>query len=270
MPTRDNNVMRRKLTQLLSVLALPLVLGQCFSTQAAAQGQPPQRPLVLVSFDYPPYMEVHPGQPPGGMMVELVNTIFARMGRPVDLQFYPLARSLSLIDTPLADGFFTIKKTEEREQKYHFPREPLLTQDFVIFVRANSRLDFRGDVSELADTTLGVVNKVSYGAIFDAAANRGVFNRLEVAQTYEANFRKLLAGRMDALVSSRIMGVAVLKRLQALDKVKVVGPPIETTQSYLVFNRSTVAPELVGEFDQTLSIMRKDGSLKKIRDKYAR
>jgi polar amino acid transport system substrate-binding protein len=244
----------------------------------AAQAQPsvpPQpsaspRALVLVSFDYPPYMEVIAGQPPGGMMVELVDTIFARMRQPIELQFYPLARSISLIDTPRADGFFTIKKTAEREQKYLFPKEPLLEQDFVVFVRAGSPLAFKGNVGELANVRLGIVNTVSYGAIFDAAAARGVFRRLEVAQTYEANFRKLLAGRMDALVSSRIMGAATLKRLNALDKVKVTGPPIETTQSYLVFNRQTVAPAVALDFDQTLGAMRRDGTLRKIRDKYTR
>lgn len=226
--------------------------------------------LVLVSFDYPPYMEALPDQPPSGLVVELVNTIFSRMGQPIELQFYPLARSLSLIDTPRADGFFTAKKNPEREEKYLFPREPLLTQDFVIFVRAGSAMSFNGSVSELAEVRLGVVNRVSYGAIFDAAAGRGVFHRLEVAQTYEANFRKLLAGRMDALVSSRVMGAATLKRLNAQDKVKVVGPPIETTQSYLMFNRHTVAPAVATEFDQTLSAMRRDGTLRKIRDKYTR
>ena len=243
-----------------------LALGAAALPPALAQ----QRPLVLVSFDYPPYVEVQPGQPATGMMVDLVSTIFARMRQPVELQFYPLARSLSLIDTPRADGFFTIKKTEERERKYLFPREPLLTQDFVIFARVNSRMAFHGNVSELADVRLGVVNKVSYGAIFDAAAGRGVFNQLEVAQTYEANFRKLLAGRMDALVSSRVMGEAVLKRLDALDKAKVIGPPIETTQSYLIFNRHTVAPEVVTTFDETLSTMRRDGTLRKIRDRYTK
>lgn len=245
---------------------LGLVLGAGALPSAPAQ----EKPLVLVSFDYPPFVEMQPGQPATGMMVELVNTVFARMRQPVELQFYPLARSLSLIDTPRADGFFTIKKTEERERKYLFPREPLLTQDFVVFVRINSGMAFHGNVSELADVRLGVVNKVSYGAIFDAAVGRGVFNQLEMAQTYESNFRKLLAGRMDALVSSRVMGEAVLKRLGARDKAKVIGPPIETTQSYLIFNRHTVAPEVVTAFDETVSAMRRDGSLRKIRDKYTR
>lgn len=245
----------------------PWALGSAQPQQPPASSP---NPLVLVSFDYPPYMEAQPGQPPSGMVVELVNTIFARMGQPVELQFYPLARSLSLIDTPRADGFFTAKKNAEREEKYLFPREPLLTQDFVIFVRAGSPMVFNGGVAELANVRLGVVNRVSYGGIFDAAAARGVFRRLEVAQTYEANFRKLLAGRMDALVSSRVMGAATLARLQAQDKVKVIGPPIETTQSYLMFNRQTVTPAVAAEFDQTLSAMRRDGTVRKIRDKYTR
>ncbi|MET0323435.1 MAG: transporter substrate-binding domain-containing protein [Duganella sp.] len=263
--------MKRTLMQMLIGFFLFQGAGPAGAQPPAPLPPPaPPKALVLVSFDYPPYMEAVPGQPPHGMVVELVNTIFARMGQPVEMQFYPLARSITLIDTPLADGFFTIKKTAARELKYLFPKEPLLNQDFVVFVRAGSPLAFKGDVAELANVRLGIVNTVSYGVVFDAAAARGVFRKLEVAQTYEANFRKLLAGRMDALVSSRIMGAATLRRLHAQDKVKVVGPPIETTQSYLVFNRQTVAPDVAAAFDQTVSAMRRDGTLRKIRDKYMR
>ena len=80
------------------------LLGFAFGAAALPHALAQQRPLVLVSFDYPPYVEVQPGQPATGMMVDLVNTIFARMRQPVELQFYPLARSLSLIDTPRASG----------------------------------------------------------------------------------------------------------------------------------------------------------------------
>ncbi|KQQ36250.1 hypothetical protein ASF61_08715 [Duganella sp. Leaf126] len=235
-----------------------LVLAVCLPAGAA------QRPLVLVSYDYPPYMEVQQGRPATGIAVDLVRAVFARMKQPVALQFYPLARSLSLIDTPSADGFFTIKKTAQRERQYLYPREPLLTQDVVVFVRDDARLTFHGNVSELADVRLGVVNNISYGAIVDTAVARGVFTRLEVAQNHEANFRKLLAGRMDALVSSRAVGMAVLQRLGMQDKVKVIGPPIERTQAYLIFNRRTVAPQVVAAFDRALAAMRKDGTLQKL------
>lgn len=228
------------------------------------------RPLTVVSFDYPPFMEALPGEAPSGMMVELVNRVFERMGQPIKMEFYPLGRSLSLIDTPLADAFFTIKKTDERELKYLFTKEPVLTQEFVIFVRADSPLEFKGDIHVLANTTLGVVNKVSYGATFDDAARRGVFSKLEVAPSYESNFKKLLARRMDALVCSRVMGMALLKRLNAEGQARVSGPPFEITQSYLIFNRHTVDPGIAAEFDKALVALRKDGSLRKLKDKYAR
>ena len=63
---------------------LGVLLGAAVLRAAPAR----EGPLVLVSFDYPPFMEVQPGQPPTGMMVELVTTIFARMDQPIESVSY--------------------------------------------------------------------------------------------------------------------------------------------------------------------------------------
>ena len=46
------------------------LLGFAFGAAALPHALAQQRPLVLVSFDYPPYVEVQPGQPATGMMVD--------------------------------------------------------------------------------------------------------------------------------------------------------------------------------------------------------
>lgn len=227
-----------------------------------------ERPVQLVTFAYPPFVEVDGDKPVTGPMVDVVTAVFNRMGRAMTIEAYPLARGLRMLELGQADGFFTIKKTPEREAIYLFPKTNLLTQDFVFFVLAGSGIEFNGDLKNMAQASIGVVLNTSYGQVFDTAAKRGTFKKLEPALNFEANFKKLLAGRMDAVVCSRVVGLSILKKLNASKDVRVAGPPIETAKSYIAFNKSAVTPALVAEFDKALNMMQKDGTLRAIEQRY--
>lgn len=241
---------------------LSLLAGVAVAVNAHAATQ--ERPLLLVTFSYPPFVEERPGKPVSGPMVNIVTEAFRRMEQPMRIAAYPLARGLSMLGDGRADAMFTIKKTPERMAHYRFPKRSLLTQDFVVFVRKDSGIRYTGDLKSLFELSVGVVDQVSYGRRFDSAARHGDFRKLEVAQSFELNFRKLLAGRMDVVVSSRVVGLSLLKRLNARSQVQVSGPPIETVQSYLMFNKLQVSPSQVEAFDKALDAMREDGSLKRI------
>ena len=242
---------------LLRVFILALGL---LGPPARAQ-QPVAAPLRVVGFVYPPFMYPDERNAPAGPMVEVVTEALRRMGQPASIELLPLARALQQVDSGEAAAMFTVKKTPQREAQYAFSGEPLLIQEYVIFVAQDSTLAFRGDLGVLAMSSVGVVGATSYGAIFDAAAQQGVFKKLEISSSHEANFRKLLAGRMDAIVCSRTVGVEILKQLQATGRVKISGPPIETTQSYLMFNKAAATPQLVAGFDHAIRSMRQQGLL---------
>ncbi|MGK5023379.1 substrate-binding periplasmic protein [Janthinobacterium sp. RB2R34] len=242
---------------LLRILLLSLAL---LSTHVWADERVAS-PLRVVSFPYPPFMLIDERSKPAGPMVELVSEAFRRVGQPASIELLPLARALLQVETGEAAAMFTVKKTPERVAKYLFSSEPVLVQDYVIFVASDSTLAFRGDLNALAMSSIGVVAGTSYGAIFDAAARQGTFKKLESAGSHDANFRKLLAGRMDAVVCSRAVGVEILRQLQASWRVKISGPPIETTQSYLMFNKAVATPKLVEKFDHAIRTMRKEGLL---------
>ena len=242
---------------LLRVFFLALGL---LGPQAWAQ-EPVAAPLRVVGFVYPPFMYPDERNAPAGPMVEVVAEALRRMGQPARVELLPLARALRQVESGEAAAMFTVKKTAQREAQYVFSSEPLLMQEYVIFVAQDSTLAFRGDLGVLAMSSIGVVGATSYGAIFDAAAQQGVFKKLEISSSHEANFRKLLAGRMDAIVCSRAVGVEILKQLQATGRVKISGPPIETTQSYLMFNKAAATPQLVAGFDHAIRGMRQQGLL---------
>ncbi|MFA9216669.1 MAG: substrate-binding periplasmic protein [Sphingomonadaceae bacterium] len=223
--------------------------------------------VVLASFEYPPFMEEKPGPRPG-LAVEIVREAFRRMGRPIRIDFYPLTRTSIVLDQGHADGIFTLKKTPSRELKYIYPQQAILSQDYVIFTNKDSGFKFSGDLKELADKSVGVLNKSSYGMVFDQAVEKGWFQKLEPAFNHESNFRKLVAHRMDVVICSRIVGIEILKRIGLADKIIITGPPIETAYSYLMLSKTKSHFLLASDFDKAIAAMHADGTFASIEKRY--
>ena len=224
--------------------------------------------LQLATLEYPPYI-TQVDQKPQGFVVDIVETAFARIGRPIQIEFFPIARGQLRLLNGQADAFFSIKKTPEREQTMLFAQKPLMSQDYVFFVRKGSRRHFDGHFASLAGASIGVVSATSYGSRFDAAVQAGAFLRLEPVTSHETNFRKLIAGRVDAVICSRLVGLYYLSLLDGLDAVEVSGPVVETTQSFLVFTRQRDYTALARQFDLTLEGMEQDGTMRRLTDAHA-
>jgi polar amino acid transport system substrate-binding protein len=223
--------------------------------------------LRLATLEYPPYI-TNTGQGAQGLAVDLVTTAFSRIGQSIKIEFYPIARGQHKLLNGEVDGFFSIKKTPEREQSMLFPQKTLMSQDYVFFVRKDSPWRFTGSFDSLAEAGVGIVSATSYGSRFDSAVQAGAFRKLDMVNNHEANFRKLLAHRVDAVICSRLVGIYYLERLNGLNEVEVSGPPVETTFSYLVFTRKKDYTALSRQFDQSLESMERDGTLKRLINAY--
>lgn len=226
-----------------------------------------ESPLRLATLEYPPYITQVDGHAQG-LVVDVVNAAFARIGRPIQIEFFPVARGQFRLLNGQADAFFSIKKTPERERTMLFTQKALMTQDYVFFVRKDSPRRFTGRLDSLAGASIGVVSATSYGSRFDAAVQAGTFKRLEPVTSHETNFRKLLAGRIDAVICSRLVGLYYLDLLNGLGEVDIEGPIVETTFSYLVFTKQKDFSALARQFDQTLDAMEHDGTVKRLIDAY--
>lgn len=223
--------------------------------------------LQLVTLEYPPYI-TQVGGHTEGLVVDIVNEVFSRMGQGIEIGVYPWSRSLHMLNIGQADALFTIKKTPEREISMLFPKESLISQDYVFFKRRDSSFNFDGDYASIADASIGIVQDTSYGARFDEAVKQGRFKRLDSAVNYELTFRKLLGGRVDAVICSHLVGLRILQQQRGLDQVVVSGPPSETAVSYLVFTRSKDHSKLAAAFDRHIARMKKDGTIKKMTTQY--
>lgn len=252
----------------MNALLLRMIIAAFLATlSTAAFAQ--QRPLILATFDYPPYVTAQGDDAqPGGMMIEIWTEIARRTGQKVEFRVYPFKRELVLVEQGHVDGLFSIKKTPEREKRFLYPNEPLMIQDYVFFTLKNSKIEFRGNLDAFSNVPIGVNSGVSYGPIFDSAVKRGMLKNLHPAPSYDLNFKMLLNGRVNAVICSRLVGVSILEKLGMRDQVRVSSIPVETTKSYVIFSKKTARPALIPEFDKAISSMRRDGTMKSIEQKY--
>lgn len=228
----------------------------------------PVEQLNLLSFDMPPYIQADANGGAQGAAVEMIREIFTRIHVTPQLRVYPLARSLALLGNGSADGIFIMKKTPDRAARYVFSSQPLFKQETVLFVRADSPIHFKGDLQVLAGRAIGLQRGASYGDVFDGAAAKGLFARLEFVTHDESSFRKLAAGRVDAVVSGRDSGLATVRRLGLAHQIRVSGKPLEVTGSYLMFNKDAVDAGFLRKLNAAMTGMQKDGSAYRIRSKY--
>jgi polar amino acid transport system substrate-binding protein len=248
---------------MLKIFFICCLLVPCTSFEIIAQ----ELSLNIATLEYPPFI-VQNNNKAEGEIAETVREIFIRLGYSTNIKFYPAARGLAMLSAGNVDAMFTLKKNKEREKTMLFPSQPLLKQDFVFFVRNDSNIIYDGNLSSLFNERIGIVNQTSYGRRFDDALGKELFKKIEVSQSFENNFQKLIAGRMDVVINSRDVGISILKKIGAVNKVKITGPPIETVFSYLAFSKKKDYKHLSNEFDKTLLIMKKDGTIDRIHYKY--
>lgn len=213
---------------------------------------PDPQTLHIATLEYPPFIYTRDGRV-AGPTADTVRRAFAELGVAIDIQAYPIARGLAMVKTGEADAYFTLKATPERQRDLLFTKVALIRQPFVLFARKGLRVAWTGSVAELRAYRIGVVAKTSYGPIFDAWVKTKALVDIEVSQSFEVNVKKLMAGRVDLIVSSQDVGRYLLRKLGAEGDVAALSPPVEVVDSYLAFTKARDYAALAGAFDGYLA-----------------
>lgn len=219
--------------------------------------------LKLVTLQYPPY-EYEENNEIKGVAVEIVKEVFRRMGQPVNIKLLPWVRAVAMVENGLADGFFTVYKTPEREVFAHYSKEVLIMQVISFFVKEDSLITFNGDLKKLRKYKIGVVRGVSYGEKFDNAVKDKILTDIEDVTIGEQNFYKLISSRIDIIVSNKFGAIHIIDRLNMRGEIKELDPIVQTVPSYIAFSRKKGLVSLRDKFDKTLRDMKNDGTYDEI------
>jgi len=246
-----------------SITLLVLSLALLGSVSIAAE------PIRLVTGNYPPYEYEEAGEVKG-LVVEVLKEAFARSQLPVEFKVVPWARALWMAQHGEADAVFATIKTPEREQLLNFSNESLIPLSSAFFVKKGSPIQYNGDLNALAEQNIGLLRQGSYGAVFDAAVKNGTLKHPEFSIDTLTNIKKLIAGRIDLMAGDRIGTLHLLQQNKLLDQVTVLSPEINTSPSYLAFNKTKDHSATRNAIDKAIKAMKKDGSYQRIVDKYTR
>ncbi len=189
-----------------------LLLLACLSPLAQAER------LRLVSDDWAPYIYRYIYRQygrPAGIDHEVVSEVFKRLGIEVDWQFLPWKRCLAMVEQGLADGIMDTFHVGERESYLIYASEPLSTVEFVLY-QANARPHPVQRLDDLAGLRIGTSPGYTYGNALDDSTRL----HREDAPTHEANFGKLMLGRIDLLITDRRAGRYLRQQLGLQDSVR--------------------------------------------------
>jgi len=214
-----------------------------------------------VCFDQenPPFM-YQKGDSPAGLYPALIAEAFKRMDVPLTMECLPWNRALAGADAG-EWGVGGIYQNAERLKKYDYS-EPIFAEKLMIFVLQGSEFAFSG-VTDLSGKTIGVMRGWSYGDDFDAAVAAGSITKDEV-ESDEMNFKKLIAGRLDALIATPETWAGLQGELDKDGKVVSLPTPMAENNTYLIFNKSAGKTDLLTRFNETVAAMKADGTVEKL------
>jgi len=239
------------IAQLLSVILLT-----CLSV--AARGEK----LRIVTEPWAPYVYEQGGKNLG-LDYETTAIVFQRLGIEVEWQFLPWKRCLSMLETGQAEGALDIFHSAERDATLLYPSEPLSDVEFVMFY-ANERPHPFNTLEQLKGLTIGTSPGYLYSPDFSQS---DLFTR-EPAPTHEANFGKLVRGRIDLLITDRRVGQHLLDELNIRDLITENPTVISRQSQFLAVRRNAGMDLLVQRFGAELKRFKREPAYAELSARY--
>lgn len=228
---------------------------------AQAESHPP---IPILVSDYPPYSIEYPDDGNPGFDVEVVSAAFTRVKIPINVQFLPWARVLSMMDKGRAAGMITCADTPKR-------REISLLSDTISRVTGAFmvREDFDGSnlraLSDLEGQNILAVRGYSYIELLEAAG----FTPFLVDS--DENLLKMLAKkRGNVILVSRENALYLNRKLKLNLKFKFLDiQGLPGFDLYLCFAKKYPGAEtLRTNFNEGLKRIKADGTYDAIHNKY--
>ncbi|WP_449430851.1 substrate-binding periplasmic protein [Pseudomonas putida] len=218
--------------------------------------------LRLVTDDWAPYVYEDKGQP-RGIDYEVTTEVFKRLGVEVQWQFLPWKRCLAMVEQGLADGVMDIFQIDSRKGYMVYPNEPMSYVEFVLF-QANQRRHLVTHLNDLTGLTVGTSPGYVYGTAFSESPG---FHR-ETAPSHEANFGKLILGRIDLLVTDRNVGRYLRQQLRLEQQVEELPLLISRQAQYLGLARKPGREALAQAFAKELQRFKQEPAYAAINRRY--
>lgn len=211
-----------------------------------------------------------------GFDVEVIDYIMKKLGITYKIILENSSARLEKgwqIDKPYYDMVFTYSIKSERERYLVYATESHIAIEWNFFIRAEDEGKYKFDTyDDLKGVTVGYTKGNSYTKEFFKAMNDGIFIGDEVVKE-ELQIDKLLNGRIDMAPMSTTSTLYSAQKEGFRDKISYLPKPIKSEPYYNTFVKKSDYPDLmklVPKYDEILRQMKKDGTLKAIKNKYGK
>lgn len=206
------------------------------------QATPDPGVIRLANGNWPPYNGAD--LPFAGCDSQVVAEAFALENLKVEYDFFPWARSYSLSATGKRDGTLSWADTPEHRIHHYLSIEPTTLQEWTFFYRNDNPLVWR-NLDDLAGKTMGVTSGYVYSDAFKELYTKGIVNFVE-SSSDEANFKMLLAGRIDVFPMERRVGYYMMRSIftpQERAQLSASSQSFAQFQTYLLLSKVVLQNE---------------------------
>jgi PAS domain S-box-containing protein len=192
------------------------------------------------------------------MDVDVARALSVRLGRDIRVDVMDWDAAQQKVLRGEADGLLSMSMSPERQAVFDFT-DPTITHDFGIFVRRGN-LTIHGR-DELEGGRIGVTPGGFPRRVLEGQAS----HHLVLIRNYEDGFARLAAGTIDAVAADRWVGAYTIER-GGLQNIVATGPPFATLPGGIAIRKGQGA--LVHELDAAVRVMKADGTLAQIQERW--
>ncbi|MDI9244614.1 transporter substrate-binding domain-containing protein [Marinobacter sp. CHS3-4] len=197
----------------------------------------------------------------GGPVAELVSAAFKNQGWDVSFEYFPWKRGFEMTSSGKIDASIVWSRNDERAAEVNFS-DPVINLDTVIFHTKGSPVEWQNE-SDLKNVHMGGVIGYDYGFVKEEDG----YNLSRVSEA-ASNYKKMVSGRVDAVLEERLVGQQIVKELGVGDKVVTNPKPIKSKPYFLVVGKENPRhAEILDTFNRGLEELRANGQYDTILDR---
>ncbi len=218
----------------------------------------------IASLDYPPFYFEQDGQLRGAAF-EIATEVARSQGYTLRIHRYPWTRIQNLLKSGDVEMMILYFKTPRRGEDVIYAEIPHLFESSKLFVRADSKITFSGDLHDLKPYLFGNVRGYSHGKAYDEAE----YLQKQVVNNEEQLIRILVYGRIDVAVCNPQAITMYANRLGLGKKIRFLEPPVANEPNYFAFSKACQdAPVIAREFSEGLRAFMQTPAYREILVKY--
>lgn len=226
---------------------LSLAFFIALTTGTAAAG-----PLNILTEEYPPYNFKKDGAV-AGASTEQVEMILKEAGIGYTIDLLPWARAYALTQSQAATCVYTTGHSDERDAAFKWV-EPLLVDRMIMVRKAGSKAA-PANINEAKGFVVGTQR----GDFSEEFLKRNKFPMVDVAADLDLTFKKLMAGRIDMMMTSE----------KTFETMRAEGASVEAAlmldgRLYGLACNLAVADETIAQMQSILDRMIADGTQDRI------